>query len=508
MLKISLKTASFLLLALAWMANPGGAKSILEDVDNHDLRNKMVTLEASLNAMADKAVSAHLLLEDAGLDEIVNPQGLANVMRIGALPTAYEDAVDIQILDMRLALAMLSQAQGTSGNQAIHNAQTDGSNDAIILRAGAVTLADLKNYIRNYRIQSDGIDPDEAVTVPIVIWKGAALRMNAADHLNLSRTHGAFLINFGELDIQGGSISSVGAENPEVPSFNGFVVTAGSGVAKVVNGTFRGLGFGKTDKFSGFAALRNALLGVTAPSSIIDSLFIDLVSVSIDSLKGIEVSGNRFRAMRGTSLVMKRSKNALIERNIFFGDSPFNAVRVLNGSNNAVVRGNVVMNGERTGIVVRSQSDGATVSHNIVWRRQGGGITIGKSNCGRIHSNLILDNRRKGIEIRTSKDTDVVNNHVVGNKSAGIWISAQKEGWSTELSGNVLKSNGSGLSTATAALVSLKDNDFSDQTLRLLDGDFASQTRHLAMDALGKTAMTLTAFERLPFVARKTDCTD
>jgi parallel beta-helix repeat protein len=165
---------------------------------------------------------------------------------------------------------------------------------------------------------------------------------------------------------------------------------------------------------------------------------------------------------------------------------PTNAIRIADGSNNAVVAGNIILRGERAGIVVKNNSKAALVANNIIWRRDGGGIQVVKSDCGQVSGNLVFGNTQKGIEMRNSRGSLIDGNLIAANHSAGIWVSAQDAAEQTLIRTNRIAGNGSGLETATAGVLILDGNDFSSQFPRLLKGEWARQTHVIARNLTGQ----------------------
>ncbi|MFT4960849.1 MAG: poly(beta-D-mannuronate) C5 epimerase, partial [Paracoccaceae bacterium] len=173
-----------------------------------------------------------------------------------------------------------------------------------------------------------------------------------------------------------------------------------------------------------------------------------------------------------------------------------NAIRIEHGSVGAVIAGNVILNGDRAGVVIRHNSHHSLVLRNIIWAREGGGILLSHSECSRVISNLVMDNGQKGIEVRSSKESLIEANIVVSNHSAGIWVSAQENGTQTFVTANILGANGTGIASATGATIVLEKNDFTAQFPQFLGGDLALQSRHIAQNIDGHEKVILTSAGR------------
>ena len=98
------------------------------------------------------------------------------------------------------------------------------------------------------------------------------------------------------------------------------------------------------------------------------SSFDSLVSVMLDGIPNVVLRGNIFRDMQGSALIVTQSRGARVLANLFTGPMRTNAIRIENGSARSVVSGNIILTGERTGIVVRNNATHAEVSRNIIWR--------------------------------------------------------------------------------------------------------------------------------------------
>ncbi|MEM8870987.1 MAG: right-handed parallel beta-helix repeat-containing protein [Pseudomonadota bacterium] len=477
-------------LALCWIVAAalltGSAAQAFPKGNLRNIDNALSALREKMDTPQAQEATVLQLLFDAGLSEWVAgpaPQALPPQPGRDTVPSG---PAQLMYLDLRLPLARVDQSFGGKELGALTGAQSSSDMVALVIRGGRARLRDITDHLH----LSDGA----MIRTPLVVWSDAALDLTPGETLTMSRPDGAFLLNFGHVRINGATVRSAGTQNLRIPRFRPFVTTTASGVLEVDNATFRGLGFGNTRKFSGLTILKNDLMRAPRASYVRNSRFYDVDSLYVKAVTGVEVSGSVFRGARYAPVVIDGASHARVTGNLFGADVRNNAIRLLNGAVSGFISGNVVLGGEKSGIAVRSASHNATVTHNIVSGRQGGGITVADANCGRVDSNLVVANSKKGIEVRSSRDTLVRRNLVSGNRSAGIWISAQEEQVNTHLTGNVLRQNGSGLATATAEHVVLSGNDFSEQIPRLLGGDLAGQSRVIATDLRGDTPVTLSAW--------------
>jgi len=482
------------------------------DQQSLDLRAQLDAFATRMAAPDSRDQPALALIAAAGLTALTRPaQGvpfLASAtaagqnlgQNLGQLPPAG-GGISVLRLNMRLGLTMLSQAYGGDDNGTVLAAQPGPDRDALVIAAGIVTLADLRALLQAQGLQQTAPAGPLVLQVPLLVLAGASLQLGPGEVLELSRADGAFVMNFGHLQIQGAAIRSTGAANPASPGFIPFVTTADGGTLWVSGARITGLGFGDTLKFSGFSVMSSMLQGAGRPSRIENSVFEAVMTVAVSATADITLQGNQFRDMRGSALILSRARRAVILDNLFVGPMPTNAIRLEDGAVQALVAGNVVLGGERAGIVVRGSSRDVTLAHNIIWQRDGSGITLLQSDCGRITGNLIIGNGQKGIEVRQSLAAVLRGNTVLSNHSAGIWVSDQPAGTQTLLQDNVLGFNGAGLAAASGADLLMTGNDFSGQFLQFLSGDLAPQSAHIARNMRGDTPMILSAAGRSDLVS-------
>ncbi|MBC7738854.1 MAG: right-handed parallel beta-helix repeat-containing protein, partial [Candidatus Saccharibacteria bacterium] len=195
----------------------------------------------------------------------------------------------------------------------------------------------------------------------------------------------------------------------------------------------------------------------------------------------------------GSSLILYRTLNATARGYVFTGKMPTNAIRLVEGSADGIITDNIILGGKHAGILIGNGSTGAQIANNIVWKRDGGAISVLRSDCGRLTGNTIVDNRQKGIEVRVSLDTKIEANTVLSNQNAGIWVAGQAVGAQTYLTRNVLAANNAGITGAIGENIHLDGNDFSNQFPQFLSGDLTAQFQSIAMDLHGLKPIQLVA---------------
>lgn len=407
----------------------------------------------------------------------------------------------------RTVLSLMSQVHGGQDNLDVQNAQPVGKTDALTFRSGLVTMDHIRASLAQLPPDMRMRPGQDVLRVPVVLWDDTVLLLDASDHLQLSRSDGAFIISLGRVHMNGSRISSHGGENLNSKDFYPFVTIAGGGTLQADGAAFQGLGFGNTAKFSGLSVLAHPLFPHLGKSRITGTYFDNVQTLSLTGVSATEISSSQFYNMRNNALLLSTATKTKVHGNLFFGKGPTNAVRVLSGSDYSTLNGNVMLEGDRSGIVVQGQSNHVTVSGNVIWRRGGGAIKISKSQCAVVRQNMILNSVQKGVDIRASNQIIVASNTISGGRSSGIWVSEQTKNAVTYVSDNRLRQNKSGLATATGAQLMLSGNDLSDQFPRLVEGDILLQNRAIATNLHGKVPMLVSAsFTKYPEQVSIADC--
>jgi poly(beta-D-mannuronate) C5 epimerase len=448
--------------------------------DSLDLQDRLATLQDLVRDPANDALPLATLLQAVGLPA---PGPLPAIGQPFDHPHAAR-AASIDTLDTRLALTPLLQSFGAEGATGVLVAQTDPAGRAIVIRDGDATLDMLRAHL-------GAPDAPLRLTRPLVILEGASLRLGPGDRLDLSRADGAFILNYGHLELRGATIAGTPDENHASRVFRPFVTTVNTGTIDLQGAHLADLGFGRTEKFSGLSILRTILHDPARPSRIEETRFDRLASVRIVGDTAPILRANRFADMTNAAIIVQRSPDARILSNAFWGDVPTNAIRIEDDAQAATVAGNVIMGGDRAGIVVREDARHATVADNIVWNRDGSGITLTDADCSTLSGNLVIANDQKGIEVRSSLSVLVTRNTALSNHSAGIWVSDQQGSAQIMLADNRVAYNGAGLAGANSAHILMAGNDFSRQYQQFLAGDLALLTPTVARNMQGAAPFVL-----------------
>ncbi|MEM8730017.1 MAG: right-handed parallel beta-helix repeat-containing protein [Pseudomonadota bacterium] len=460
----------------------------------NDLRIRLADLDEALETdPRNREVPLAELLHRHGLDRVASRLAAEErASEIGrALRVSIPDTPAIaEKTDLRLVLTLLSQSYTTNDNRDVLFAA--GPDDTMVqaFRGGEVTLGDLERA--GVLRPAEGAVPAELIR-PIVLWEDTRLRLSAGETLALSRPGGAFIISLGYVEIHGAELVVAGGENRHSADFVPFLTIGGGGALSMIDSTVRGLGFGWTQKFSGVSILAHPFMPPIGGSQIIRSHFDEIVTLVLAGTPDVRVMDNRFHDVRDNALRLARSPRARVQGNLFFGDGPTNAIRLLDGTSDAVMSGNLLLGGDRAGILIGRGSNRVRVVGNVIWRRDGAAIKFDRTDCGYASLNIALDGRQKGIELRQSPGMVLHRNLISGAHSSAIWISAQPHGAVTRVTDNILSGNGEGFATATARRLALVGNDLTAQMPRLVSGDLVPQNAAIAMDLKGRKPMLLSA---------------
>ncbi len=430
--------------------------------------------------------------DDSSARDLLREAGFTLPPASDLSPLPRRDAVPVKVrrFDLRIALGLLAQAFGHEDNRAVLEAQAANGNEVLLIDEGSLDLASLAEVMGDGAVSGEGV---VQLRAPLVLWHDAELRIAPGETLQLSRTHGAFILNFGRLVIDGASLRGTGLASPHNAEFAPFLTTSGPGAMQIRDSRVSDLGFGASVKFSGLSIARTALDRPAAPSFIAGSLIERVRRISVQAAQGLTVDNNRIHNAGSAALVIQHSRETRVTANLISGGSKTNAIRVLDGATDTRLIGNAILGGERVAILVKDAAKGTVVEGNIVWNRDGSGIKLDRARCARVSGNILIGNRQKGIEVRRSLEALLSGNLLVSNRSAGIWVSGQPKGAVTRIEDNVLVSNGSGVATATAEAIVLDGNDFSGQFPKFLSGDLGRQGRYVAADMKGVAAIALDA---------------
>ncbi|UWQ17942.1 right-handed parallel beta-helix repeat-containing protein [Jannaschia sp. M317] len=389
----------------------------------------------------------------------------------------------LEPVDLRIALFQVAR-DGEAEHQATAlNAQPGGRTEALTLHSGTATLTDLQS-VPEYG--------DNGLTRPLIIGVGATLRLTEGQILRLDRAAGAFVINFGTLDITGGGIVSAGGPNLLEPAFAPFVLTGGAGSFAARDAWFEGLGIARSLSFGGLAVAGQGLYRAPSAPRIVNSVLRDVATLAFLSGTEVEVTGTTFDRSRGSAIVLRGVTGARLRDNTILDTIKGDGIR-LHRSPDSRITGTRIFRAHASGIVLESGSHGSRVSDSVIWRAGHQGVHAEASDCVTLTDLAILAPRRDGILLRAAQGARVTGSRIMDAGRAGLLIAGQAETARTQLSGNTLAFNRTGIETAAPGRLRLSGNDFTDQFPRFLSGDVQAQTPALLRDLTGAAPIVLAA---------------
>ena len=435
-----------------------------------------------------------------GLKAAPRPQAQAKPV-LASQPTATVAQGDTQI-----ALTQLSISEGTNNQLRVQQAQ-HSNKAAIFVSAGAISLQDLATAAQAQGLAGIAV-VDGVVTLsrPLVIWQGATLLIQPGDVLQMQAAGGAFLLNFGKLDLRGATLrSNVAADMPET-QYRPFVLTSGAGQIYAEATRFQALGMAELGPFAGVVVSTQGLFASSTPPVLRDNRFEDIGSVALIGTKGAQVTQNAFLASRGGALILAQVANGAALGNTIYQTKAGSGLRVTARSKDMLIAGNLVLAGQGNGVQVDGGSFGITLRGNAMLHNAQTGLAAKTASCLSVQDNAIVANGASGLRLVKTGYVQIADNAVVGNQGSAIAVGAQLAKARLDLIGNLLAQNQIGLSGEALQLVTLRDNDLSAQLPRMFDGEFAQhqaafltsgRSDHAAIFQISRAAADQTDFSAI-----------
>ncbi len=402
-----------------------------------------------------------------GVKPAPRPKAVANV----TLPSG--DAAKVAAGDTQIALTQLSISEGTNNQLRVQQAQ-HASKAGIFVSAGVISLQDMATAAQEQGIAGIAM-ADGVVTLsrPLVIWQGATLLIHPGDVLQMQAAEGAFLLNFGKLDLRGATLrSDVAADAPET-QYRPFVLTSGSGQVYAEANQFQALGMAELGPFAGFVISTQGLFASTTPSMLRDNRFEDIGGVALIGTKAAQVTQNAFLTSRGGGLILAQVADGTVLGNTIYHTKAGAGLRVTARSKDMLIAGNLVLGGQGNGVQVDGGSFGITLRGNAVLDNAQSGLAAKTASCLSVQDNVIAANGAGGLRLTKTGYVQIAGNALVGNAGSAIAVGAQLTKARMELNSNLMAQNQIGLTGAALHFVTLRDNDLTQQLPRIFDGEFA-----------------------------------
>jgi len=397
-------------------------------------------------------------------------------------------APELTQVDLRVALLKFARDGDADTRLNVLAAQKPRGLTAISLTRGRVKLPEL---LKEARQAFPGSVGERGLNTPLIVEQGATLVLDQGDVLTLNRESGAFLVNFGRLEISGGGIVGAGFPNAAAPAFAPFVVTAGFGVMKAHDAYFANLGFGADLAFAGLSVLVNSFYQNEVRSALTGSVLRNVGSTVFVGGTGIDILGNRFLESRRTALLLRATIAARIHGNTFLDGAAGDAIRIAPHSYGTDIHDNEIFNPRESGIALLPGSADTTIRDVSVWHPRHHGIRAEHSDCLTIEGARILGARQEGVSLRASRGTVLSGSTIIASKRAGMLVADLPDEAVTQISRNRFAMNRIGVETAAPGQLDLRGNNFLDQFPRFLAGDVQFMTPDLLRDLTGKARIVL-----------------
>lgn len=351
---------------------------------------------------------------------------------------------------------------------------------AIVIESGSFTLSDLARAAAEKKLVSiiEKSGDTVAISAPLVIWKGAELKISKDEYVVLKASGSSLILNAGTLSITGASLEGVASTDPE-NAFRPFILSVADGGVAVTGSTLRHLGFGSFPETSGLSFLGRGYSLSSASIHVSNNEIADLVSISlIRSAKSVVIN-NRISATSSSAIVLQSSVNADVRDNSLTTPGG-HGIRITSQSQDINLQGNTVIGSKSHGIFVDDGSVLVSVSHNRVEKSGLSGVMLRQSGCSSVSGNVIDNNTLSGIRAEASFGVNISDNTISKNR-VGLTFEGQAGNRPTEIRRNVFVRNMTGIRSDGHGDLRIAENDFSRQWTRLFAGAIASSTgRYLA----------------------------
>ncbi|CUH80074.1 right-handed parallel beta-helix repeat-containing protein [Tropicibacter naphthalenivorans] len=435
--------------------------------------------------MAELAVMQQALADEVTRLDTPRQLPVRGDIRPHAVSASPQPAT-LDVMDLRIALVRLARVVGANDQLSVLLAQPQDRVQVLAVRGGRVDLDTLLA-----RAQALGHLGPDGLGLPVVVEPDAQLVIGGGT-LPLDRAQGAFVVNFGQLEVIGGTIAGQGRAPARVPQFRPFVVTAGTGTMVLRGAKLRALGFGRSPAFAGVSVIEGGLYRPDAPVVIDGALFSDVQSLSLVRAHSPLVADVVFAGAAGNALELVGTTGAHVSGARFLrigGD----AIRIEKGAQATWLRDIEIYQTGGSGIRLRQASHGTRIEDTLIWQPAKEALAADRSDCLQVSGLRAVGAGQKGVSLRRTRASALRDSAILASGSAGIMVADQPVGTVLALSGNRIAGNKVGLTTAAPAELHLAQNDFSQQFPRFLQGDVQGDTGRLIADLTGTKPLVMLA---------------
>lgn len=408
-----------------------------------------------------------------------------------------------------------SKFYGVYGNAGHIKQQNTTTPKVIIIENGVVDLSTIHDWLvsigrGNFLSIQDGI---YHLHRPIVISHGAALVVagdNVKD-LRLSTQSGSYLVNVGDIYIADTIVSAwndkkqepMWATYKEKRNYRPYLTSWSRSNTYIGNSEIIALGYanGKSYGLSlsngpnewmkmGNKKTAKRPTGIITDNSFNNTLY-GFYSYEADD---VSLIGNEYidNVVYGID-PHDRSNRLVIAYNTAYDTYIKHGIIISREVNDSLIFGNVSFDNAGTGIMLDRDSNQTIVYANTAFHNKQDGLTVFESDCEIIAANHLFENNGSGFRIRNSYNIGLFYNDVVDNRLSGIAAythhlignDAHKhrdfelDPYDTLTTvtavGNLLQSNGTGIFVDKIQALFMKQNDFIDQSPKVLRGKWFEQ---------------------------------
>jgi hypothetical protein len=391
--------------------------------------------------------------------------------------------------------------------------------EIIFLERGNATLPQIYDALRAQGINNYLTKVDNIYTLRrgLVVGQNASLTIEGGEveELRQSIDYGAILVNAGTLHINNTRLVSWDEETgdssrreyPQKYDFRPFI-SSWSGSHSYISGSeFLDLGYAKSKSFSlTFTTgpkkmVTTSLFKAKRPEAeVVDNSFINayygFYSYEADK---IALIGNEYR----DNIVYgidphDRSRDLTIAYNTAYDSQQKHGIIISREVNDSSYIGNLSFDNKGSGFMLDRKSTGTYIYGNTAFGNKQDGLTVFESSCNLIASNHFFENQSVGIRFRNSQDNGLFFNRIAANKKVGILgYSSRLEDLASQstrnftmdpysniaamtLIGNHISANGVGLSIDKIHALTLRGNQFEEQSPKLMQGDWFRELPYLS----------------------------
>lgn len=247
---------------------------------------------------------------------------------------------------------------------------------AVVLRGGSITLAQLHDALRDPRVlrpYKDGY----LLSYPLMIGADAGLLLEGA-HLYLYSFSGTALINQGWLGLERSTLESVAGDKPGNTdrAWRPFVVAWAGSHTQVIGSTLRRLGYNANLSRGLSTALSTQQPIGTRPATLLieSSQFSELSSAVELQHSQATIAGSRFEGSQQYAIDARDSQLHL-HHNQVRGIDNNSGVR-LRGQTRALVEGNLILGAAKAAIEISDQRGAVWLAGNRIGDSRGNGIQL------------------------------------------------------------------------------------------------------------------------------------